>query len=73
MRYWIEKGQRYVQSMTLLEIALLKFCMLGLGIVIGASALEKRKSAVRACGAVMFLLSYVPLMSSFLAELFPEE
>lgn len=73
MRYWMEKAQRYTRSMTLLEVALLKFCLLGLGIVIGASAAEKRKSAVRTCGIVMFLISYIPLMSSFLAGMFPED
>ena len=73
MRYWMEKAQRYIRSMTLLEVALLKFCLLGLGIVIGASAAEKRKPAVRTCGIVMFLISYIPLMSSFLAGMVPEE
>ena len=57
MRYWMEKAQRYIRSMTLLEVALLKFCLLGLGIVIGASAAEKRKPAVRTCCILMFLIS----------------
>ena len=43
MRYWMEKAQRYIKSMTLLEVALLKFCLLGLGIVIGASAADENR------------------------------
>ena len=71
MRYLMEKGRQYVRSMTLLEVALLKFCLLGLGIVIGTSTAEKRKQAVRGCGALMFIISYIPLMSSFLSVLLP--
>ncbi|MGN1031155.1 MAG: hypothetical protein ACI4PQ_06085 [Butyricicoccaceae bacterium] len=73
IKYGIEKARQYVRSMTLLEVALLKFCLLGLGIVIGTSVAEQRKPVARGCGMAMFLISYIPLMSSFLAGLFSEE
>lgn len=47
-------------------MALLKFCLLGLGIVIGAMVPPKHKKTAVAVGLPLFFVTYLPLMAKLI-------
>lgn len=66
MRKLFDYANEYVRTSDWKEIALLKFCLCAMGIMIGVNLAPKHKKAVTAAAAVVFAVTYVPLMSRFL-------
>lgn len=65
MKKLFDYANRYVRESDWKMIALLKFCLCAMGILIGLSVPEERKKEVR-CGAVLvFVCTYIPLMMKF--------
>ncbi len=63
MKKLFEAADRYVQESDWKIIAVLKFCLISLGVMLGMSIKkEYKKPAYLAAGSV-FLATYVPLMA----------
>lgn len=60
-----DSADRYLDKSDWKDLALIKFCLCSMGIMIGAVLPEKsRKAAI--CGAsVVFAATYVPLMAKY--------
>ena len=56
----------YVEKSDWKDLAMIKICLCGMGMVIGSSLSPKYKREVMTAGATMFVLSYVPLMGKFI-------
>lgn len=60
-----ETADRYCKKSNWKTLALLKFCLFAMGMLIGMKVPEKHKGAAGAvCGGI-FVLTYVPLMKKF--------
>lgn len=59
-------ANQYVAESDWKDMALLKFCLCAMGILIGVNVAPKHKKPV-ACGAVLvFIATYIPLMRKFI-------
>ena len=56
-------ADRYLQESDWKTMAMLKFCLLGLGIVIGALVPPKHKKTAVAIELPLFFVTYLPLMA----------
>ena len=59
-------ADRYLQESDWKTMAMLKFCLLGLGIVIGALVPPRYKKTAVAVGLPLFFVTYLPLMAKLL-------
>ena len=57
-----DAANRYLQQSTWKTIAALKFCLLSLGVIIGVLLPQSCMLPVIAVCAVIFLITYIPLM-----------
>ena len=57
-----DAANRYLQQSTWKTIAALKFCLLSLGVIIGILLPQSCTLPVIAACAVIFLITYIPLM-----------
>lgn len=48
------------------DLAILKFCLLSLGLLAGMQIAERRKKSVGIAASMVFILTYIPLMSKYL-------
>ena len=55
-------AEEYIKGMKWQDMALLKFCLCALGIVIGISLPKKWKKGVLIGAAVVFIVTYIPLI-----------
>jgi hypothetical protein len=69
MKTIIEHSKKYLDQMNLMDVSLLKVCMVSAGILIGISVPQKHKKKVAAGTSVIFALSYAPLMTKYLGVL----
>jgi len=58
-------GNKYLKEMDLEDLAALKFCLLSLGTLMGLGVSKKMKKPVGLVAGLLFLGTYVPLMSRF--------
>ncbi|MDD2215487.1 MAG: permease of phosphate ABC transporter [Eubacteriales bacterium] len=63
---FIEKTQRYIRHMNIVDFALLKICLASMGTILGISMPKKHKKKVAIGAGVIFALTYAPLMAKFL-------
>ena len=59
-------ADRYVQESDWKTMAMLKFCLLGLGIAVGATVPPKYKKTAVAVGLPLFFVTYLPLMAKLI-------
>lgn len=59
-------ADRYLQQSDWKTIALLKFCLLALGIVVGTLIPSNHKKTARALGLPLFFVTYLPLMAKLI-------
>ena len=55
----------YLASRDWKMVAVLKFCLLALGLLLGLCVPAKHKKKAAAVGGAVFALTYVPLMTDF--------
>lgn len=67
MKKLIQIAERYIQTSDWKTFAVLKLCLLSLGIAMGMSVPETRRKHVFAGSIAVFVASYVPLMKKFFA------
>ena len=56
-------ADRYLEESDWKTIAVLKFCLISLGILVGVKVAEKDKKRVAKCALAVFLVTYIPLMA----------
>ncbi|MGN1054367.1 MAG: hypothetical protein ACI4WM_00310 [Erysipelotrichaceae bacterium] len=59
-------ADRYVKESDWKDLAMLKICLCGMGMVIGSALAPRYKREVMVAGSTMFALTYVPLMTKFI-------
>lgn len=58
-------ADNYLKECDWKDMALLKFCLIGLGLSAGASLAKKYRKEVICVGSLMFVTTYVPVMAKF--------
>ncbi|MEG2176490.1 MAG: permease of phosphate ABC transporter [Oscillibacter sp.] len=71
MNRLFESANRYIQSCSWRDFALLKFCLASMGVLIGLSLPAKGKKPAAWVAAAVFAATYIPLMRKFLPFLAP--
>ena len=59
-------ADRYLQESDWKTMAMLKFCLLGLGIAVGAMVPPTYKQTAVAVGLPLFFVTYLPLMAKLI-------
>ena len=67
MKRIFDCADRYVQSRDWKMVALLKFCLCSIGVLLGLAVPGKHKKAAGCFTAGVFLATYIPLMADFLS------
>lgn len=65
MKKLFEYADQYVQESDWKDLAMLKFCLCAIGVMIGVAIPKKDKKAAATVAAGVFAVTYVPLMSKF--------
>ena len=73
MRPLFDAADRYLKACTWKDMALLKFCLFGMGLLVGALLPKKQSRAAAGLGAALFTATYIPLMAKFLPFLLNRE
>lgn len=73
MRPLFDAADRYLKTCTWKDMALLKFCLFGMGLLVGALLPKKQSRAAAGVGAALFTATYIPLMAKFLPFLLNRE
>lgn len=68
-----DAADRYLKACTWKDMALLKFCLFGMGLLVGALLPKKQSKAAAGIGAALFTATYIPLMAKFLPFLLNRE
>lgn len=66
MKKLFEYANQYVRESDWKDMALLKFCLCAMGVMIGVAILPKHKKAALGIVAGVFTVTYIPLMAKFL-------
>ena len=69
MKKLIAAGNLYLKQINLADIALLTRCVGALGVRVGPKAARRHRRGVGVAAALVFLVTYVPLMGRFLKSL----
>ena len=65
-----DAANRYLKDCTWKDIAVLKFCLLALGVLLGIAVPARKKKASAWAASLVFLAAFVPLMAKFLPYMF---
>lgn len=66
MKRIFASADEFVRESDWKDLAVLKFCLLSLGLLAGMQIAEKCKKSVRIAASTVFILTYVPLMAKYL-------
>ncbi len=66
MKKLIAAGNLYLKKMDLTDIALLKFCVGALGVLIGLGSAKRHKKGMSFLAGLVFVVTWIPLMGKFL-------
>lgn len=73
MKQLFKKANRYLKTCDWKDMTLLKFCLFSIGILVGTSIPSKKKKPVNIIAVIVFLATYIPLMSKFVPILLEKE
>ena len=62
MKRIFASANEFVRESNWKDLAVLKFCLLSLGLLAGMQIAERCKKGVRTAASVVFTLTYIPLM-----------
>lgn len=65
MKKLFEIADKYISSSSWKDIALIKFCLCAIGVLIGVSIAPKHKKTVAISAVAVFIITYIPLMAKF--------
>lgn len=63
MKHLFRTADRYIQTSDWKLLAVLKFCLLSLGLLAGMSVPKKQRTPVRIGALAVFFTTYIPLMA----------
>ncbi len=66
-------ADRYIQKSSWKDMALLKFCLFSMGILIGMQFPEKSKRRAAIIAVLVFIGTYIPLMTKFIGVVTEKE
>lgn len=66
MKKLLAAGNMFLKKMDLTDVALLKFCVGALGVLIGLGAAKRHRRGAGALAGLIFVASWIPLMGKFL-------
>lgn len=66
----LEYGNQYAKESDWKDFTLVKFCLCSMGIMIGTQVTPKHRKKVIALSAMVFLITYIPLMAKFFKIVF---
>ena len=72
MKKLFKAANRYIETSDWKIIAVLKFCLISLGMMIGMGVKPEHKKKIIPKAACVFILTYIPLMFKFY-KVFKEE
>lgn len=58
-------ADRYLQQCTWKDLALVKFCLMSIGLLIGLQIPKTRKKTFAIAAGILFVTTYIPLMTKF--------
>ncbi|MCQ2448436.1 MAG: permease of phosphate ABC transporter [Oscillibacter sp.] len=70
MKRLLEIGKRYLAESDWKDLALIKFCLCSMGILIGTQVRPKMKNVVIAAAGSVFLMTYATLMAKLFRMVF---
>ena len=56
----------YLKTATWKDMALLKFCLFAMGVLVGCGVKQERRKPVRRIALLTFVATYIPLMAGYL-------
>lgn len=62
MDFLFRAADRYLEESDWKTLALVKFCLCAMGVLMGCNVPEKQKKGVMAAAAAVFAITYIPLM-----------
>ena len=66
MKRIFASANEFVRESDWKDLAVLKFCLLSLGLLAGMQIAERCKKGVRIAASIVFTLTYIPLMVKYL-------
>ena len=66
MKRIFASANEFVRQSDWKDLAVLKFCLLSLGLLAGMQIAERCKKGVRIAASIVFTLTYIPLMVKYL-------
>lgn len=63
MKKLFEAADRYMSQSTWKTAALMKFCLVSLGVMAGMTVRKEHRKPVLCCAASVFVCTYIPLMA----------
>ena len=66
-------ADKYLQKSNWKDMALLKFCLFSTGILVGMQVPDKEKKRTAILAALVFTVTYIPLMTKFIRVVMEEE
>lgn len=73
MKLLLRSADRYLKTMDIWDVSLLKTCLCSMGILMGVGVSEKRKRTVGIAAMVVFLATYIPLVAKFVSIIMDEK
>lgn len=67
MKKLFDYADKFIRRSTWKDFALLKFCLFAIGVLAGMQIPEKNRKTARVASAVVFTVTYIPLMAKFLS------
>ena len=66
-------ANQYVKESDWKDLALVKLCLCAIGVMIGLAVPKKKKKMPLLIAAIVFIATYIPLMTKFLRIVFRKE
>ncbi len=66
-------ANRYLEKSDWKDIAMLKFCLFSIGVLVGMRIPEKNRKQAGCVAAAVFVATYIPLMAKFLSVIMEKE
>lgn len=63
MQFLFKAADRYLEESDWKTLALIKFCLCAMGVMLGCNVPQNQKKGVTAGAAVVFTATYIPLMA----------
>lgn len=63
-----KSADNYIKSMSITEMAQLKFCLCSMGVLIGMGVKKEHRKYVAVGAATLFASTYIPLMTRFVKD-----